>query len=115
MPVNEQSTNGNQSEKPDEDKQGDNEGNNYLMDSDNEDEDQDRSIEMEFNYALGSLLSNQYETQLETAFQKDSLQREMADELMDMIGSEFFAGALYELCTATFKSIVLTFLADRLH
>ena len=41
-----------------------------------------------------------------------SLKRELADEMLDMIESEYFAGALYELCQASFSSTVTSFLAE---
>lgn len=47
-------------------------------------------------------------------FPKETLKRELADELMDIIDSEFFAGALYELCMATFTATVSGFLSDQL-
>ena len=34
---------------------------------------------------------------------------------MDIVESEFFAAALFELCTATFNSTVNTYLADQLN
>ena len=71
----------------------------YLIDSDEEDDElDDRSIEMQFNYLLGSWITAQYESQADESFLVGSLKRELADEMMDMIESEFFAGALYELC-----------------
>ena len=42
------------------------------------------------------------------------MKRELANELMDLIESEFFAGALYELLSATFKSVFTGFLASKL-
>lgn len=55
----------------------------------------------------------QYEKKAES-FAEGTLKRELADELMDLIESEFFAGALYELLTATFNSTVRGFLSDQL-
>ena len=52
----------------------------------------------------------QYESQLDS-FKEGTLKRELADELIDMIESEYFAGALYELLTATFDSTVLHYLS----
>lgn len=58
------------------------------------------------------MITRQYESLDETVFPKETLKRELADELMDIIDSEFFAGALYELCMATFTATVNTFLAE---
>ena len=68
---------------------------------------------MVFKYALGSWITEQFETQ-EESFPVGSLKRELADEMLDMIESEYFAGALYELCQASFSSTVTSFLAEQL-
>jgi len=66
---------------------------------------------MVFNYALGVEFAAEYERHSEE-FQEGTLKRELADELMDMLESEFFAGALYELCVATYQSTIEQLLCD---
>lgn len=83
----------------------------YLIDSDEEQEPDDHSLEMQFGYALATHLSNQYE-KVKKSFPEATLKRELADELMDMVESEMFAGALYELLAASFKSTVVNYLSD---
>ena len=68
---------------------------------------------MVFHYQLASDIIDQYDSQLE-AFPEGSLKRELADELIDLVQSEYFAGALYELLTATYESTVSQFLSDTL-
>ena len=85
-----------------------------MVDSDEEEELDDRSIEMVYKYQLGAAIIEQFESVSETAFPVGSLKRELADEIMDMIESEFFAGALYELCQASFNSTIQGFLAEQL-
>lgn len=84
-----------------------------LVDSDEEEEFEDRSVQIVYKYALASQIVAQYEASKES-FKEGTLKRELADELMDMIESEYFAGALYELCTATFKSTILGYLCSQL-
>ena len=69
---------------------------------------------MVYKYWLASQIIAQFETQIES-FPEGTLKRELSDELMDLIESEYFAGALYELCQATFKSTVKIYLADQLN
>ena len=69
---------------------------------------------MVYKYALATDIIEQFDTQTE-AFPDGTLKREMSVELMDLIESEFFAGALYELCTASFNSTVQRFLVDKLN
>ena len=69
---------------------------------------------MVYRYWLASQIIAQFEMQTE-AFPEGTLKRELSDELMDLIESEYFAGALYELCLATFKSTVKIYLADQLN
>ena len=68
---------------------------------------------MVFKYALGVEFAAEYERHGEE-FKEGTLKRELADELLDMLESEFFAGALYELCQATYKSVVEQLLCDQL-
>ena len=60
---------------------------------------------MVFRYQLAADIVEQYESAADS-FPEGSLKRELADELMDMIESEYFAGAFYELLTASFNSTV---------
>jgi len=46
------------------------------------------------------------------SFKEGTLKRELADELMDVVDSELFAGALYELLAASFKSTIVNYLSD---
>ena len=57
---------------------------------------------MQFNYAFAQMVTSQYESLDESVFPADTLKRELADELLDIVDSEMFAGALYELTSATF-------------
>lgn len=51
---------------------------------------------------------------MKDSFKEGTLKRELADELMDMVDSELFAGALYELLNASFKSTILNYLNNEL-
>ena len=92
----------------------DNEG---SVESDDEQEDVVRS-DPTFRYHLSDLISKQYEEVLdqseENNFTPDSLKKELSDELLDIIETEYFAGALYELIQATFTSTIQTYLEDEL-
>ena len=92
----------------------DNEG---SVESDDEQEDVVRS-DPTFRYRLSDLISKQYEEVLdqseENNFTPDSLKKELSDELLDIIETEYFAGALYELIQATFTSTIQTYLEDEL-
>ena len=61
---------------------------------------------MVYKYALATEIIAEFDMQAEASFPVGGLKRELADEMMDMIESEFFAGALYELCQASFSSTV---------
>ena len=54
-----------------------------------------------FKYYLSDLISKQYEEVLsrseENNFKPDSLKKELSDEILDIIETEYFAGTLYEL------------------
>ena len=68
----------------------------YLIDSDEDQEPEDHSLEMNYNYSLADKISAQYEKQ-KSFFKEGTLKRELADELIDIVNSELFAGALFEL------------------
>lgn len=55
-----------------------------------------------------------YEAVTEAMFPDGSLKRELAEELMDFVESEYFAGALYELLHASFKAMLQGFLVMHL-
>ena len=86
----------------------------YLVDSDEEFEPEDHSLDMNYNYALATHISAQYEKVKEKSFLQGTLKRELADELIDMVDSEIFAGALYELMNASFKSTIINYLHGEL-
>ena len=67
-----------------------------------------------FKYYLSDLIVKQYETVVSQGDYADSLKKELSDELMDIIETEYFAGALYELLQATFKSTIHDFLEAEL-
>ena len=69
---------------------------------------------MNYNYALAAHISAQYDKVKDKSFEPRSLKRELADELIDMVDSEIFAGALYELITASFRSTIVNYLVDEL-
>ena len=79
------------------------------VESDDDQEDEVRS-DPTFKYRLSDAISKQYEEVLsqseENNFKPDSLKKELSDELLDIIETEYFAGALYELIQATFASTV---------
>ena len=67
-----------------------------------------------FKYYLSDLLTKQYDLAVSQGDYADSLKKELSDELMDVIETEYFAGALYELLQATFKSTIHDFLETEL-
>ena len=96
---------------PDDDE---NDTNAFLIDSDEEFEPDDHSLEMNYNYALAAHISAQYDKVKDKSFEPRSLKRELADELIDMVDSEIFAGALFELVTASFRATIVNYLVDEL-
>ena len=70
-----------------------------------------RPLKTIYKYALGNALVNKYEKiideeaqdsqvaveDLDPIFKENTIKRELSEELMDYIETEYFAGALYEL------------------
>ena len=71
-----------------------------------------------YKHYLSDLIAKQYEEVLsqgeENNFKPESLKKELSDELLDIIETEYFAGTLYELLHGTFMSTIQYYLEDEL-